>query len=156
MVGSRLLWVLEGSASDVAERASRFGSDPAAPDDWKEVERRVVEPPEPGHAKVRILGSHSRVTALRAWLRSNGGTPGVVLPGAGIVIGDLPEGDAVRRITAGRAEGLTLIVESASRDLKESLDVFGSPPETMAVMRGLKQRFDPDRILAPGRFLGRI
>ncbi len=156
VVGSRLLWVLEGSVSDVAERASRFGSDPAAPDDWDEVERLIVEPPRTGHSRVRILGPHSRVPALAAWLSSSCGTPRVVLPGAGIVIGDLPERDAVRRITAGRGEGLTLFVESGSTALKGSLDVFGSPPEAMAVMRGLKERFDPDRIVAPGRFLGRI
>jgi hypothetical protein len=37
-----------------------------------------------------------------------------------------------------------------------ALDVFGAAPEAIALMRALKARFDPQRVLAPGRFVGAI
>ena len=37
-----------------------------------------------------------------------------------------------------------------------SSDVFGPEPGTVPLMRALKARFDPGRLLAPGRFLGRL
>jgi FAD/FMN-containing dehydrogenase len=36
------------------------------------------------------------------------------------------------------------------------LDAWGAPPAALAVMRGLKARFDPRNTLAPGRFAGGI
>jgi glycolate oxidase FAD binding subunit len=39
---------------------------------------------------------------------------------------------------------------------KRELDVWGRPPETLDVMRSLKEQFDPARVLNPGRFAGRI
>jgi FAD/FMN-containing dehydrogenase len=34
--------------------------------------------------------------------------------------------------------------------------VYGSPPDSLALMRAVKARFDPQRVLSPGRFVGRI
>ena len=35
-----------------------------------------------------------------------------------------------------------------------TVDVFGAPPEALPLMRALKARFDPQRVLSPGRFVG--
>lgn len=56
---------------------------------------------------------------------------------------------------AAREKGY-LLLEQATVDLKESRDVFGTPPTALHVMRELKTRFDPDGILAPGRAVGRL
>lgn len=39
---------------------------------------------------------------------------------------------------------------------KRGLDVWGGAPQTLDVMRALKSHFDPERVLNPGRFAGRI
>ena len=36
------------------------------------------------------------------------------------------------------------------------LDCWGTPPDSLPLMRQIKSRFDPEGILNPGRFLGRI
>lgn len=50
----------------------------------------------------------------------------------------------------------TATILAADPDLKRDLDVWGKPPETLDVMRALKDQFDPSRVLNPGRFAGRI
>lgn len=46
------------------------------------------------------------------------------------------------------------IVESAPIALKERLDVWGPPRGDWPLMKALKDRFDPLRVLNPGRFIG--
>jgi glycolate oxidase FAD binding subunit len=36
------------------------------------------------------------------------------------------------------------------------LDCWGTLPDSLPLMREIKRRFDPERILNPGRFLGQI
>jgi glycolate oxidase FAD binding subunit len=40
--------------------------------------------------------------------------------------------------------------------LKRSIDVWGAPPRTLALMRKIKEQFDPDGLLNPGRYIGGI
>ena len=46
------------------------------------------------------------------------------------------------------------IVERCPESAKPYLDVWGTEPSAMSVMRRLKYQFDPDNILNPGRFIG--
>jgi glycolate oxidase FAD binding subunit len=62
--------------------------------------------------------------------------------------------DAAQR-TATRHGG-SMFVESAPIDLKRQLDVFGTQRSDFAIMRLLKDEFDPQRTLSPGRFMGRL
>jgi glycolate oxidase FAD binding subunit len=49
------------------------------------------------------------------------------------------------------------VFERCPPDLKRRIDVFGDvPPKTLELMRRIKQQFDPNGILSPGRFVGRI
>jgi glycolate oxidase FAD binding subunit len=48
------------------------------------------------------------------------------------------------------------LVERAPVSLKRGRDVFGDPGASLPVLHALKQRFDPDGVLAPGRSAGRI
>ena len=48
------------------------------------------------------------------------------------------------------------IVASAPAALKQDIDVWGEAPATLALMRRIKQQFDPDGILSPGRFVNRL
>jgi glycolate oxidase FAD binding subunit len=46
------------------------------------------------------------------------------------------------------------IMFTAPADAKENIDVWGAPPPTLALMRALKNQFDPKGLLNPGRFIG--
>jgi glycolate oxidase FAD binding subunit len=65
---------------------------------------------------------------------------------------------AIAAITAARAalvdEGGSLVVETAPAEIRAAIDPWGPPPRSFALMERLKQRFDPDRLLNPGRFVG--
>ena len=46
------------------------------------------------------------------------------------------------------------IIERCPDDVKAHIDVWGEQPSGMQIMRRLKQQFDPQNILNPGRFVG--
>jgi glycolate oxidase FAD binding subunit len=48
------------------------------------------------------------------------------------------------------------VVLVAPSKLKRSIDVWGAPPPTVALMRKIKEQFDPDGLLNPGRYIGGI
>ncbi|MBI2846868.1 MAG: FAD-binding oxidoreductase [Chloroflexi bacterium] len=50
----------------------------------------------------------------------------------------------------------SLVVESCPTSLKEKLDVWGAEGADLAIMRRIKEQFDPKGILNPGRFVGGI
>ena len=56
---------------------------------------------------------------------------------------------------AARHEGF-VVVDAAPVSLKRQIDVFGPPRPDFAIMRRLKEEFDPKRTLSPGRFVGRL
>ncbi len=57
------------------------------------------------------------------------------------------------RTFAAAARG-SLVVLHTPVAVKEKVDVWGSPGKAFALMRGLKEQFDPANILNPGRFVG--
>jgi glycolate oxidase FAD binding subunit len=62
--------------------------------------------------------------------------------------------DALRRWrTSCRQQ---LVLERAPVELKRAVDVWGDVGPTLSIMRALKEKFDPRRILNPGRFVGGI
>ena len=61
---------------------------------------------------------------------------------------------AVRKVA--RDNGGTAVVEYCPIEIKPRIDVWGEEPEGMEIMRRIKNKFDPDSILNPGRFLGRL
>jgi FAD/FMN-containing dehydrogenases len=52
--------------------------------------------------------------------------------------------------------GGTCVIERCPPDLKRGIDVFGDAPPSLALMRAVKAEFDPNRVLSPGRFVGKI
>ncbi|MCH8987703.1 MAG: FAD-binding oxidoreductase [Chloroflexi bacterium] len=62
--------------------------------------------------------------------------------------------DAVQQARQiARRYGGTAVVEQCPLPVKRNIDVWGDPPDSLAVMRRIKDRFDPGGILNPGRFL---
>ncbi len=83
--------------------------------------------------------------------------------GAGVVYGALPAGAGVEaaraaltrvRETCARHGGAAVVVDAPAA-IKAALDVWGPIP-ALDLMRRVKDQFDPDHRLAPGRFVGGI
>jgi glycolate oxidase FAD binding subunit len=61
--------------------------------------------------------------------------------------------DAIRaRHAAEKAHG-SLVLMSAPADVARKVGAWGTPPETVELMRRLKKAFDPNGVLNPGRFV---
>lgn len=59
------------------------------------------------------------------------------------------------RIAAHKAGG-NLVVEQCPPHIKHKISVWDEVGESIAIMRRMKQQYDPNRILNPGRFVGGI
>ncbi len=67
----------------------------------------------------------------------------------------LAEVVSLLRRSATEAKG-NLVVLHAPPEVKAKIDVWGPVGETLPLMRGLKEQFDPKGVLNPGRFVGGI
>ena len=75
-------------------------------------------------------------------------------PGVGVAhwsFGDAEELVRVRK--TAEAAGGSLVLMAAPDDVKQKVGAWGTPPPTLDVMRRLKDAFDPDHVLNPGRFV---
>jgi glycolate dehydrogenase FAD-binding subunit len=64
----------------------------------------------------------------------------------------------VAAVTAAR-EALrqgSVVLHAAPPAVREALDVWGPPPRSLVLMARVKERLDPGRRLAPGRFVGKL
>ena len=67
-------------------------------------------------------------------------------------------GQVAAAVTAAREaipEG-SVVLHAAPPEVRDAVDVWGPPPAALPLMRAVKQRLDPGRRLAPGRFVGGI
>jgi glycolate oxidase FAD binding subunit len=72
------------------------------------------------------------------------------------------------RLVPARAQGITaarerlaacggsLVLVKAPPELKRAVDAWGPAGDALGLLRRVKERFDPDRRLSPGRFVGGI
>ncbi len=112
---------------------------------------------EPAPLRLRGVVRTSRVGELVRALLARGARLRAH-PGTGVIDAALrvPE-EAAARAAVGelrrlaRQAGGSLRLESGPADLRRSLDVLGVPAEVLDLMRAVKRRFDPHRVLAPGR-----
>jgi glycolate oxidase FAD binding subunit len=165
--------LLEGTAAGVGGRAAittRLLGDGAREEPepprgwgtfpWQGVEQRwtALKATFALSALARVLGTARAAAAdagLRLDLRGSGG--------AGVLYGAVPAGadaTAVRSVVDRlRAEctaaGGALVVLDGPPEVKAAVDVWGTVP-ALDLMRRVKDQFDPERRLAPGRFVGGI
>jgi glycolate oxidase FAD binding subunit len=130
------------------------------------------EAPAAFRAKVALLPADPAAADVMARLRAPLAAPRAVrYPTLGLALiagsaaGDGPDdgaaiADAVaeaRRLAVAR--GGSLVVHDAPPAVRARVDVWGAPPperSALPLMRAVKARLDPDRLLAPGRFVGGI
>jgi glycolate oxidase FAD binding subunit len=76
--------------------------------------------------------------------------------GVGVLYSVADEPDDVHRLREVAARhGGTVVVVDAPVEVKQAVDVWGPVP-ALDLMRRVKDQFDPDHRLAPGRFVGGI
>jgi glycolate dehydrogenase FAD-binding subunit len=130
-----------------------------------------------GWGRLPWAGADDRPLALKATfalsgladvLRAAAGQPGAPVAlrgsaGAGVLYGSVPAGTPVeaaaalveRLRAACTAAGGALVVLDGPPATTAALDTWGPVP-ALDLMRRVKAQFDPDRRLAPGRFVGGI
>jgi len=77
------------------------------------------------------------------------GTVWLAFPGSKAAIARFSEIEQLARERRGHA-----VVFVAPAALKTGINVWGPSPPTLSLMRRIKQQFDPEEILNPGRFVG--
>ena len=152
--GARCLWRIEGRADDAAARAERVAGDAVGEEDWERARARVTPAADEDAVSVRIAARPSDTVALCRALEDAGGGVRLALPRTGVALGAAPATGLGPLWKRCEQERWLLVLESASPDVKRRFDVFGPASDADALMRALKQRFDPDGVLAPGRFVG--
>ena len=63
---------------------------------------------------------------------------------------------AARRAVQVLGDNASLIAERCPVPLKHELDVWGEPGPSVALMRAIKTKLDPNMTLNPGRYVGGI
>jgi glycolate oxidase FAD binding subunit len=168
--------LVEGTALGVAGRVDRLRrllgevdvSD-GPPDGW------AAYPWRAGEVGLRLTGALSRVPSLLAGARAAADRRGAALrvrgsAGVGVLYAGLPAepGEAAADTAADTAAGLVAdlraaataagghaVVLTAPPAVRDRVDLWGPVPG-LDLMRRVKEQFDPDARLAPGRFVGGI
>jgi glycolate oxidase FAD binding subunit len=52
--------------------------------------------------------------------------------------------------------GGSAVVVQAPVEVKQEIDVWGPKPDAWPLMQRVKAEFDPENIMSPGRFIGRL
>lgn len=157
--GVSVLWLVEGTSAEVEARSARVEGERVGEEAWAQVQERASgsrASGEPVRLRLGARGSDSLEVCSAVIDLGGRGALRIALPHLGLVWAELGE-DALERLwSRAEAERWLLMIERAERGVRERFDAFGPAPETLPLMRAVKQRFDPDGVLAPGRFLGRI
>ncbi len=119
---------------------------------------------EPAAAVLRAALLPTGVGALVADATARGRAAGVGLrclahAASGVVRIAVPRADVVAPLVGALRPGLeavggSLVVERATPAVKHAVDVWGDPGPGIALMRRVKETFDPAGLFAPGRFVG--
>ena len=130
---------VERSARELASRAGDRGQETGDKDE------RADERP----IGVRIATLPSELPALLEGLPADARF--LAYPTLGVVRLRLrDEGELAPLVAIGA------VVEDAPPQVKRGIDVFGPVPSSLPLMRSIKAQLDPNGVLSPGRFVGRL
>jgi glycolate oxidase FAD binding subunit len=136
----------EGFAKGVDQQAQRLRHfapvEPASERVWDEHAKQLCG----GPVRLKISALPTQLSQVEA-ATPRGTLSFHPLLGLGLVTGDLDDA----ALQQARAKFVTVVEEAPG-----ALDAWGPPPDSIALQRAVKNRFDPDGLLAPGRFVGGI
>ena len=154
----------EGFAAGVRAQCDRFRA--IEPSCEPASESSAFEDASRGELAVKCTAPVSQVeglhnAAIAPLYRALGNARACVLPFSGVALVSGSLGDVGQTLDAlenarGWCEsvGGTLVVQAAPPAVRSAFDAWGTPPPAFALMRALKDRFDPQRLLQPGSFVG--
>jgi glycolate dehydrogenase FAD-binding subunit len=152
------LWLrFASSAAEVeAERAHAPG-DPAALAGWAALRAELALPPAAPRVRVQLGARPSDLEVLCRGLAAAAGAGALrlALPRLGVVFGLVARESLADLADFARRAGAVLALERGDA-APPPCDAFGGLPSGLEQMRALKARFDPQRVLSPGRFVGGI
>jgi len=123
-------------------------------------ESRRAETRAPGDVELAVSHHVTALSATVELLRESGGTRIRGHAGSGITYATLgagvPNRDSVVRVVRERAmvEGGSVVIRQAPIEVKQEIDVWGGDAGALPLMQRVKERFDPDGMMNPGRFVG--
>jgi len=166
--GWRVVVELAGDAPTVERDLRLLGEEHGASEVAAEVIEQIrdlqLEVPTPSGLRFRIGALPSRLESTLVELRAGGASllayPGLQLVYASFALDRLPDEAHVEAIfdsvaSVSRRAGGGFVCEAAPASVKTGRDMFGDLGASGAIVRALKQRFDPTGVLNPGRFAGR-
>ncbi len=172
--GATLSLLLEGTPAGVGDRTAALLTllGPGATSSAELPDRWARHPWDDGGTGLKLTFALSGLRAVLATARACGRDRGACVgavpslsgsAGAGVLHAALPPGtppaqvaETVRRLRAVCTEhGGAAVVLTAPRDVEEAVDAWGPVP-AIDLMRRVKDQFDPEHRLAPGRFVGGI
>jgi glycolate oxidase FAD binding subunit len=118
---------------------------------------------ESGGLVCRIAVLPSQVASVAESLAQREMPKAQIIPGAGTIVAQWPAVGVEQSKTLveelkhlAEAFGGSLVITHCSPELKHQMDVFGNASPALELMRRVKVQFDPNGILSPGRFVGRL
>jgi glycolate dehydrogenase FAD-binding subunit len=139
--------LLSGSETGVARMVRELGW-PAGEEDFWQRHSRLS-----GQRWARLSAPPGALRALLAALPE--GARFAAHAGSGVVHWfDVPSPEALLAArAAAEGAGGSCVLMAATPDLREGVDGWGRPPDTLALMRRLRDAFDPGHCLNPGRYV---
>jgi glycolate oxidase FAD binding subunit len=139
-----------------------FALTEAVEDVWA-ARQKLFDKPDALVLKVSVLPDEICAVGarLREWGAESGCVVETVAQATGLIsvaiTADQERGPALLdRLRASVSPGASVVVLHAPEALREKIDVWGPDRGTLPLMREIKRRFDPNRILNPGRFVGHL
>jgi glycolate oxidase FAD binding subunit len=143
----RVLARFMGSRDAVNRMVAELGWANADPSAWAEHSRSGPA----SWARIAIPRHKVRATLLSL----PAGSEWWASPGVGVVHWSNATGvDTVREARSeAESAGGSLVLMAAPIEMRHELGAWGTPPPTLELMERLKNAFDPERVLNPGRFV---
>jgi glycolate oxidase FAD binding subunit len=143
----RVLARLAGTADGVGRIAGELGWTEVGAEAWDEHARRA------GEAWARISVPPGRLRSVVDGLPA--GATWWASPGVGIAhwTGELEAGAVRAAREAAEDAGGSLVLLSAPPELKREVGAWGTAPATATWMSRLRDAFDPQRTISPGRYV---
>ena len=146
----------ESDAADMWSALADFGwaGDPspavlcrasALPSAVPELVSTVERADDAGSLSSAVVSNPAHGAVLIGWFAEAGG-----------VSADQASAAIRTTVDAVHGGGGRVVIERCPPEIKDGLDVWDGVGESVAIMRRLKEQYDPNRVLNPGRFVGGI
>jgi len=128
---------------------------------WQQLRERIEASPQPSSVtcKIGVLPAQAVQTLTQFDQVDANLTIAQIHAGSGLGVlrfESISSDTLLKMRSICEVQGGFLSIQAAPLSLKQTVDVWGSSGTALALMRRIKQQFDPQALLSPGRFVGGI